>query len=463
MSDSKRLEEIDAAVARFLRRDVAKESQAAMAQAVEEFNAWVHDSNKSAEAAGAELDREKKKLDESRAAISRLDAQLAARPDLTKPAEVDDFNRRVAERNALADAHGKAVDAFNASARLFTASQQSTAEEGRRRHGVMDEALSRHEAGYQAYAHWREQDGPNRLWSELNEVFARLRSKGAESPELSQARALREEIAQFASAEHERTYSGFLTVRATLSGEPVWLDLDTGATVVTVSPELVEALSWTGLLGEKVELRLAGGLRLSAPQLVIPEMTVLGQTADQVKGVVVKEPGFGRDGSLGLSYLTRFQYAITGGDGPSALALRHKSAAPSEYGVFICHKSQDEEPARILFDYLRAEGCRPFFSPVSLGVKSSFPFQQGIDRALEAAPHMVVVGSSSANMEAPWVRSEWQRYLAMRHMGRKDGCLLVLLAGGMQPSQLPVGLVDCQAISMQSADWREAVRRHLTP
>jgi hypothetical protein len=49
----------------------------------------------------------------------------------------------------------------------------------------------------------------------------------------------------------------------------------------------------------------------------------------------------------------------------------------------------------------------------------------------------------------------------MRHMGRKDGCLLILLCGSMQPAQLPVGLVDCQAISMQAEGWRNAVRSYL--
>jgi len=465
MNDAQRIEEIEATVERFLRRDVAKQTQAAMDLVVSEHNAWVLQSNQSGADAGAQLDREKSKLDETSAAISRMDAELAVRPDLTDHAKVDDFNRRVAERNAVADTHRQAVEAYNAAARLFSEAQQQSGEEGKARKRATDAAVAGHEAEYKAYAAWRQQDGPDRLWADLNEVFARVRSRAgaAGSPELSKARALRQEIAQVASARQARSFSGYLTVQAMLGGEPVWLDVDTGATIVSVSPELVEALNWQAQVGEKIELQLVGGMRLAAPQLVIPELTVLGQTADQVKGVVVREPSFGRDGNLGLSFLTRFQYSITGGDGPSALTLRTKSVQPGEYDVFICHKSQDEESARSLFDYLRAEGFRPFFSPVSLGVKSTSSFQQGIDHALESARHMVVVGSSCGNMEAPWVRSEWQRYLAMRHMGRKDGCLLILLAGSMQPAQLPVGLVDCQAISTAAEGWREAIRQYLAP
>ena len=311
-----------------------------------------------------------------------------------------------------------------------------------------------HENARKAYVDWRKLDGQKRLWAQLNEVFARVRGLAGgpvEAPELAKARALRREIAQFAVVSQEKSQSGWLSVEARLGGEPVWLDVDTGASVVAVSPEMVKALNWSGYCGEPVELQLAGGLRLMAPQLLIPELSVQSHSADHVKGAVVKEPGFGRDGSIGLSFLNRFQYSISAGDGPPRLKLCPRSSPPrGEYDVFVCHKSEDKEPARILFDYLRAEGYRPFFGPVSLGVESTSVFQQGIDRALEDAVHMVVVGSSRANMEASWVRSEWQRYLAMRNMGRKSGNLIVLVCGEMKLEQLPVGLVDCQAISLLS-------------
>lgn len=75
---------------------------------------------------------------------------------------------------------------------------------------------------------------------------------------------------------------------------------------------------------------------------------------------------------------------------------------------------------------------------------------------------VVVVGASRAHMEAAWVRSEWRRFLALRYTGRKTGNLVVLLCGGMKEDQIPVGLVDCQAISTQAEKWREAIRGYLS-
>jgi hypothetical protein len=465
LNDSQILQRIEETVERYLRHDVLKEAGEAIDASVAAHNAEVAAANEATEAAGRQLDHERAGVDEIAAEVSRLDMALAVRPGLEAAPEVTDaFNAKVKERNALAARHGEAVDGLNAAVRLFNAGQRDEQAAGEQRRRILDEGIRTHEEACEAYVEWRKRDGSKRLWDELNEVFARVRPRavtGVEPPELAKARALRREIAEFAIAARQKSQSGWLSVEARLGDEAVWLDVDTGASVVGISPEIVEALNWSVHVGEKVELLLVGGLRLEAPQLGVPELSVHGQSADHVKGAVINDPGFGRDGSLGLSFLTRFHYSISGGDAPPCLTLSPKSSTPErEYDVFVCHKSEDEESARIVFDYLRAEGYRPFFSPVSLGVKST-AFQQAIDRALEDAPHMIVVGSSGANMEAPWVRSEWQRYLVLCHTFRKTGSLIVLLCGEMRADQLPVGLVDCQAFGIRTEDWRAAILRCL--
>lgn len=466
MNDTETLHQIEEMVGRYLRRDVPAENGEAIAACLASHDAFVKAQQQAEQDAQRGIEEERRKIHEVAGEIARMDAALSVRPGPgAEAAAIDDFNLRMRKRNALAARHDEAVAAFNAAVRAFNARQGDAARETKRRNEATEEAIAKYNAEYKAYADWCNSDGHNRLWNCLNQVFAGIcaRTGGtADSPDLALARRLRKEIAACAIARQEQSGGGSLTVAAQLGCETVYLLVDTGASVVLVSPEMVAALGWSGLTGEIIELRLAGGLRLRAPQLLVPELSVQGQAADHVKGAVVADPGFGCDGCMGLSFLNRFQYTIRAGDRPPCLALSAKSAVPPhDYDVFLCHKSEDAEPARALFDYLRAEGYRPFFSPVSLGVNATSAFQHGIDRALEDAAHMVVVGSCLTHMEEPWVRSEWQRFLAMRHMGRKSGNLVVLLCGSMRPVDLPVGLVDCNAISNQSEGWREAIRSYL--
>jgi hypothetical protein len=466
MGVSERLQRIEEIVARFLRRDIAAETESAISAAVGDFNGWVLEGNRRLESESADLSREREQIDQLGEELRRWDAQLDTPPDLTDAAAVDSYNRRVRERNALLERKKSAVEAYNRNVARFNAAQEESKREGERRRRATDEAIQRHEAEFKAYVEWRNQDGPNSLWNELNEIFATLRRVapgGGAGGDLARARALRREIAQHDIADQERTQTGVLLVEAVAQEETVWLQVDTGAAVVSLSPEIVNAVDWNQWLGDNVELILAGGVRLSAPQLLIPQMSIGGHAADNVKAVMIKPLSMGRDGCVGLSFLNRFSYMIAGGGSRPSMRLQPKGApvAPSCYDVFICHKSEDEEPARTLFDFLRAEGYRPFFSPVSIGVRGTSAFQQAIDRALEEARHMVVVGSSRAHMESAWVRGEWQRFEAMRNMGTKDGNLLALLCGGMQPEQLPVGLVNCQAISTARDRWREAIVTYL--
>ena len=320
MDDSQILQQLEETVERYLRHDLLKEAGEAIDSSVAAHNAEVAAANEATEVAGRQLDQQRAGVEEIAATVSRLDTALAVRPGLeAAPEVIEAFNAMVSERNALSARHGEAVDTLNAAVRLFNAGQRDgqAAREQRRR--TVEEGVRAHEKACETYVEWSNGDGRKRLWDELNEVFARVRARavpGVEPPELARARALRREIAEFAFAAQQKSQSGWLSVEARLGDEAVWLDVDTGASVVGVSPEIVAALNWSAHVGEKVELLLVGGLRLDVPQLGVPELSVQDHAADHVKGAVIKDPGFGRDGSLGLSFLTRFHYTISGGDAP---------------------------------------------------------------------------------------------------------------------------------------------------
>jgi hypothetical protein len=83
------------------------------------------------------------------------------------------------------------------------------------------------------------------------------------------------------------------------------------------------------------------------------------------------------------------------------------AAAPAGPRVFISAKSADYEQAARVYDFLVAARVPVFFSRESLPGLGSSDYRREIDRALDSAQHMVVVTSSTDNVQASWVEAEW--------------------------------------------------------
>ncbi len=118
------------------------------------------------------------------------------------------------------------------------------------------------------------------------------------------------------------------------------------------------------------------------------------------------------------------------------------------YDVFISCKSQDYAYARKVNNLLTDKGLKVFFSEMMLQeLRDSVYFSQ-INSALEAAVHMVVVGSRRGHLESKWVRNEWETFCNEKNSGRKDGNLVNVLAAGMDPKDLPIALRQYEAIAL---------------
>ncbi len=92
------------------------------------------------------------------------------------------------------------------------------------------------------------------------------------------------------------------------------------------------------------------------------------------------------------------------------------------YDVFISYKQTDEygEPtkesefAEDLYYKLTEAGYRVFFAPVSLQSKAGSEYEPYIYAALSTAKVMYVIGFSTENIQAVWVKIEWSRFRARR-------------------------------------------------
>ena len=124
------------------------------------------------------------------------------------------------------------------------------------------------------------------------------------------------------------------------------------------------------------------------------------------------------------------------------------------YDVFICYKETDGTGARThdsvyaqkIYDALTREGLRVFFSRITLEDKIGTAYEPYIYAALHSARVMLVVGLSAENMNAPWVKNEWDRYLSI--IKQDSTKALIPCYKDMSPYDMPEEFTYLQAQDM---------------
>ena len=143
-----------------------------------------------------------------------------------------------------------------------------------------------------------------------------------------------------------------------------------------------------------------------------------------------------------------------------------------QYDVFISvkqedhgHFTRDSDKASTLYDLLTDWGLKVFNSRRTppLSGKNYEPY---IIAALLSAKVMIVVGTKTEYMNAPWVRNEWMRFSWLRKnekktKGQDSRLLFCYLADGMAPSQIPSGLNPSVQAVVESPDATAILKRNL--
>lgn len=129
-----------------------------------------------------------------------------------------------------------------------------------------------------------------------------------------------------------------------------------------------------------------------------------------------------------------------------------------DYDVFIALRTEENgEPTAekrlcdAVFDQLtNVYGVKSvFYAPRTLCGRTAEEFEAYVHCGLRTAKLMVVVASSAAHANAPWVRREWRRYLT-----REDGRMMVCCLGDMDQAGLPAPIAAQKAVA--AADVSEA-------
>jgi len=124
-----------------------------------------------------------------------------------------------------------------------------------------------------------------------------------------------------------------------------------------------------------------------------------------------------------------------------------------DYDVFISFKNSDENgrqtiesvTAKRLYDFLKAQGLRVFFSNVELEFSGKAQYTKAIDEALDSSQFLIAVGSSYDNLNSQWVRYEWESFLNDIRSGIKPDAEVYVVCEGMKIHELPRALRQQQA------------------
>lgn len=115
----------------------------------------------------------------------------------------------------------------------------------------------------------------------------------------------------------------------------------------------------------------------------------------------------------------------------SALKVFLGQAVPGSgnYDVFISFKSEDEDLARKVYDFLKQNGKETFFSKESLPQLGESEYEDAIYEALDNSKHLVLVASNPEYFKTDWVSREWKYFNNKNRKSEKKGNIVIILPG----------------------------------
>ena len=111
-----------------------------------------------------------------------------------------------------------------------------------------------------------------------------------------------------------------------------------------------------------------------------------------------------------------------------------------EFQLFISYKSEDEQIAFWLWDYLTKKGIKVFCSGKTIPEMGESDYSRVIDHALEQSKILVILASHEKYFTSGWVDYEWKSFFNELRSGRKPGGKIFTFTKNVNPRNLPFGL-----------------------
>jgi predicted aspartyl protease len=306
------MEGLERTMDRYFRRDPILEATASITRRQAELKHWVESSAENIGRLKQALDSEINDVNRMRAEIEQIDQRMM-RAGRDVQASLN------STRNLLVEKHNELSASFTHNQKNYNELVHTHNSECERRQAALADAHRAALTECDAFNSWLEHHGRADFSAELNGLYASFSRVARQqktvvselAARLKRTRALRKELAEYAIAQEENRPNGMLIVPALLGGdEEVFLTVDTGSNLVTIEPEIIDALGWNDRIGREIEVALPAGIRVKCRETLLPSLEVHGFKARDVQAVVLKETQPGVDGLLGLSFLNQFNYQI---------------------------------------------------------------------------------------------------------------------------------------------------------
>jgi aspartyl protease family protein len=328
-----RLRRIEALVGRHFRGESLEAESRRVQDLTRRFNEKVDARNKDLGARKAAIEPQ---LDASRrmeAEVEALDRELAAMPRRTNE-EIRAYNVRIGVRNARVEALKALNEEVTRKLQDFNVVAEALDKSIVADEKVLDGIRGAYEARFAAHRAFVDGGDAAAMFADLNRVLAEAKQelstrRSADALEaVERCRSLRRELADYAVAQQRESPNGLILVRGMLDGEPVCFIVDSGATTVTVSRELVDAVGAADRIGEESTHVLVGGLRIKGHAVTLDALEVLGRRESAVAASVLPSDQAGVDGLLGQSFLARFVVVLDRG-AAEPVVLKDRPPRPS--------------------------------------------------------------------------------------------------------------------------------------
>lgn len=307
-----RFQAIETIMDRYYRGESLDAARRRVDALVEGLNARIDQRNQALAALEGQAAKDQAPAQELEKAVEASDKALGAPPDPSDREAVRRYNARVDAHNALVAKYNAALEAARASGDSGRASLQALDASLQRERAQVESERRKLKARQADYDGFCDQGRDMVFFTALNRLLADLREGCRRRPDpsllqaLGRARALRLELARWAQARQAAQDNGLVLVEAKVGDEPCCFIVDTGAQLVCLPEELVDALGLGTALGEASTLSLAGGQKTRGRSITWPSVEVAGRRAEAVAGAAVPASEVGIDGLLGQSFLRRF-------------------------------------------------------------------------------------------------------------------------------------------------------------
>ncbi len=466
----KKFEEI---MEHFFRQDPIEYANKTLRNNVEDYNLLIATKKQEFKKRSDELEAIFQTIKENENQIKEYDKRLEnEKPDQQIPDSIEAYNQKVQDRNRLVEKQKELVDEYNSMHETYAKEVDEFNKTSAQKNSQLDDIEKKNKENASNYQQWISSSGPEKFYGDINRFYASLQKEKRDNkdniPDLDdhvfKIGKIRKELGVLTQSKHKSSLNGLLIVETTVcNSETSYMLVDTGASLTSLTDEMVDILNLREFIGEEIEITLPNALRIKAPQLLIPGISVNGMQAEYIKGIVLRESIAGVDGCLGLSFLDRFDWSIHM-DGTSkylVLKLPGRHEIKKEFDVFICYKTEALDIAEQVFNILTEAGYNPFLSHRSLEKIGTTEYQKAIDNTLETVDHFVVICSSAEHLNTPWVEAEWRLFEGLKRSGKKKGNIIPVLCENITENDLPFSLQRYNAVKIDDLNFKKTIMNYL--